>query len=54
MRGAPYLIGSTNGPVEDPFTIDAMIELEQRLHRAIELMAERERYEVDGANHGLH
>lgn len=32
---------------EDRYTTRAMIEAEQRLHRAAELMAERERHEVD-------
>jgi Ti-type conjugative transfer relaxase TraA len=35
---------------EDRFTTRTMIEAEQRLHRAAELMAERERHEVRGAD----
>src|SRR5271165_1503093 len=51
MRGAPGLIElgkDTRG--EDRFTTRAMIEAEQRLHRAAELMAERERHEVRNAD----
>ncbi|MGA9600405.1 MAG: AAA family ATPase, partial [Methylocystis sp.] len=33
---------------QDRFTTREMIEIEQRLHRAAELMAERKRHEVDG------
>ncbi|MBX9647246.1 MAG: Ti-type conjugative transfer relaxase TraA [Xanthobacteraceae bacterium] len=47
MRNAPDLVElgkDTRG--EDRFTTRAMIEAEQRLHHAAELMAERERHEV--------
>ena len=47
MRSAPNLVElgkDTRG--DDRFTTRAMIEAEQRLHRAAELMAERERHEV--------
>ena len=47
MRKAPDLVElgkDTSG--EDRFTTRAMIEAEQRLHRAAELMAERDRHEV--------
>jgi len=47
MRGAPDLVElGRDGRGEDRFTTRAMIEVEQRLHRAAELMAERERHEV--------
>jgi Ti-type conjugative transfer relaxase TraA len=51
MRGAPGLVElgkDTRG--EDRFTTHEMIEAEQRLHRAAELMAERERHVVDNAD----
>src|SRR5438128_385376 len=51
MRSAPDLVElgkDTRG--EDRFTTHAMIEAEQRLHRAAELMAERERHEVNDAD----
>ncbi|CAL79855.1 putative conjugal transfer protein; traA [Bradyrhizobium sp. ORS 278] len=50
MQGAPDLVElgkDTRG--EDRFTTRGMIEAEQRLHRAAELMAERERHEVRSA-----
>jgi Ti-type conjugative transfer relaxase TraA len=48
MRGAPDLIGlGKDGRGEDRFTTSQMIEAERRLHRAAELMAERERHEVN-------
>ena len=48
MRGAPDLVELGNdGRGEDRFTTRDMIEAEQRLHRAAELMAERERHEVN-------
>ena len=51
MRSAPDLVElGKDGRGEDRFTTRAMIEVEQRLHRAAELMAERERHAVDGAN----
>jgi Ti-type conjugative transfer relaxase TraA len=47
MRGAPGLVELGNDARgEDRFTTRAMIETEQRLHRAAELMAERKRHEV--------
>jgi hypothetical protein len=50
MRGAPDLVElGKDISSEDRFTTRAMIEAEQRLHRAAELMAERERHEVGGA-----
>ena len=50
MRGAPNLVELGGDAVgEDRFTTREMIEVEQRLHRAAELMAERERHEVDNA-----
>ncbi|WP_026608058.1 Ti-type conjugative transfer relaxase TraA [Methylocapsa acidiphila] len=51
MRGAPDLVElGKDGQSEDRFTTGAMIEAEQRLHRAAELMAERERHEVEHAD----
>src|SRR5580692_2629038 len=47
MRSAPNLVElGRDARGEDRFTTRAMIETEQRLHRAAELMAERERHEV--------
>jgi len=47
MRGAPDLIElGQDGRGEDRFTTAKMIETEQRLHRAAERMAEKERHEV--------
>ncbi len=47
MRGAPDLVElGEDGRGEDRFTTREMIETEQRLHRAAEHMAERERHEV--------
>ncbi|QHO73485.1 Ti-type conjugative transfer relaxase TraA [Bradyrhizobium sp. CCBAU 051011] len=47
MRGAPDLVElGRDARGEDRFTTRAMIEAEQRLHRAAEHMAERERHEV--------
>jgi hypothetical protein len=44
MRGAPDLVElGKDGRGEDRFTTSQMIEAEQRLHHAAELMAERER-----------
>ena len=51
MRRAPNLVElgkDTRG--EDRFTTTTMIEAEQRLHRATELMAERERHEMRDAD----
>src|SRR4051794_30658821 len=51
MRSAPDLVElGKDGRGEDRFTTRAMIEAEQRLHRAAELMAERERHQVRGAD----
>ena len=51
IRGAPDLIElGKDARGEDRFTTRAMIEAEQRLHRAAELMAERERHQVRGAD----
>jgi Ti-type conjugative transfer relaxase TraA len=48
MRGAPDLVDlGKDARGEDRFTTREMIEAEQRLHRAAELMAERERHEVN-------
>jgi Ti-type conjugative transfer relaxase TraA len=47
MRSAPELVElGRDGRGEDRFTTREMIETEQRLHRAAELMAEKERHEV--------
>ena len=47
MRGAPDLVElGRDGRGEDRFTTAKMIEAEQRLHRAAELMVEKERHEV--------
>ncbi|MFO1100376.1 MAG: Ti-type conjugative transfer relaxase TraA [Xanthobacteraceae bacterium] len=47
MRGAPDLVElGRDGRGEDRFTTRDMIETEQRLHRAAELMAEKECHEV--------
>src|SRR5437667_848287 len=51
MRNAPDLVElGKDARGEDRFTTRAMIEAEQRLHRAAELMAERERHEVRDAD----
>jgi Ti-type conjugative transfer relaxase TraA len=51
MRSAPYLVAlGKDGHGEDRFTTSQMIELEQRLHHAAGLMAERERHEVNDRN----
>ena len=48
VRGSPDLIAlGKDGRGEDRFTSRDMIETEQRLQRASELMAERERHGVD-------
>jgi Ti-type conjugative transfer relaxase TraA len=48
MRNAPDLVQlGKHGRGEDRFTTSQMIAVEQRLHRAAELMAERERHEVN-------
>ena len=51
MRDAPDLVElGKDGRGEDRFTTREMIETEQRLHRAAELMADRERHEVRDAD----
>ncbi|MBB5045489.1 Ti-type conjugative transfer relaxase TraA [Rhodopseudomonas rhenobacensis] len=51
MRGAPDLVElGQDGRGEDRFTTRDMIESEQRLHHAAELMAERERHAVEDAD----
>ena len=51
MRNAPDLVElGKDARGEDRFTTRAMIEAEQRLHRAAKLMAERERHEVNGTD----
>ncbi|WP_316186204.1 MULTISPECIES: Ti-type conjugative transfer relaxase TraA, partial [unclassified Bradyrhizobium] len=47
MQGAPDLVDlGKDARGEDRFTTRGMVEAEQRLHRAAELMAERERHQV--------
>jgi len=51
MRSSPDLVElGKDGRGEDRFTTRDMIEAEQRLHRAAELMAERERHAVGDAD----
>jgi Ti-type conjugative transfer relaxase TraA len=51
MRNAPDLVElGKDARGEDRFTTRAMIEAEQRLHRAAELMTERERHKVNGTD----
>ena len=51
MRKAPDLVElGKDSSGEDRFTTREMIKAEQRLHRAAELMAERERHGVRDAN----
>jgi Ti-type conjugative transfer relaxase TraA len=51
MRGSPDLVElGKDDAGQDRFTTRNMIEAEQRLHRAAEMMAERERHEVSGRN----
>jgi Ti-type conjugative transfer relaxase TraA len=51
MRNAPDLVElGKDARGEDRFTTRAMIEAEQRLHRAAALMAGRERHEVNGTH----
>ena len=51
MRSAPNLVElGRDARGEDRFTTREMIEAEQRLHRAAELMADRERHEVRDAD----
>src|ERR1700754_5004094 len=53
MRDAPDLVElGKDARGEDRFTTRAMIEAEQRLHRAAELMAERKRHEVRDRDRG--
>jgi Ti-type conjugative transfer relaxase TraA len=53
MRGAPNLVElGKDARGEDRFTTRAMIEAEQRLHRAAELIAERDRHEVRDRDRG--
>ena len=53
MRNAPDLVElGQDGRGEDRFTTRDMIEAEQRLYRAAEMMAERERHEVNEADRG--
>ncbi len=48
MRGSPDLVElGKDGRGVDRFTTRDMIEAEQRLHRAAEMMAERERHEIN-------
>nr|WP_113866458.1 Ti-type conjugative transfer relaxase TraA [Brenneria salicis]NMN91459.1 Ti-type conjugative transfer relaxase TraA [Brenneria salicis ATCC 15712 = DSM 30166]RBP62691.1 plasmid mobilization system relaxase [Brenneria salicis ATCC 15712 = DSM 30166]RLM30659.1 Ti-type conjugative transfer relaxase TraA [Brenneria salicis ATCC 15712 = DSM 30166] len=50
MRNAPDLVElGKDGRGEDRFTTRDMIEAEQRLHRAAEMMAERERHDMNDA-----
>jgi len=54
MRGSPDLVElGKDGRGEDRFTTTEMIEAEQRLHRAAELMAERERHKVNDAHRDM-
>ena len=51
IRTSPDLVElGKDGRGEDRFTTRDMIEAEQRLHRAAEMMAERERHEVNEAD----
>jgi Ti-type conjugative transfer relaxase TraA len=51
MRSAPNLVElGKDGRGEDRFTTRNMIETERRLHHAAELMAERERHELNGTD----
>ena len=51
MRRSPELIElGRDGRGDDRFTTRDMIEAEQRLHRAAEMMAERERHEVNDSS----
>jgi Ti-type conjugative transfer relaxase TraA len=51
MRNAPDLVElGKDARREDRFTTRAMIEAEQRLHRAAELLARRERHKVNGTH----
>ncbi len=50
MNAAPDLVPlGKDGRDEDRFSTKLMIETEQRLHRAAQMMAERERHEVNDA-----
>lgn len=51
MRNAPDLVElGQDGRGDDRFTTRDMIEAEQRLHRAAEMMAKKERHEVSARN----
>ncbi len=51
MRNAPDLVElGKDARGEDRFTTRAMIEAEQRMHRAAKLMAERQRHELNGTD----
>jgi len=51
IRSAPDLVGlGQDGCGEDRFTTRAMIEAEQRLHRAAKVLAEKQRHEVRDAD----
>ncbi|MDU3133676.1 MAG: MobQ family relaxase, partial [Bradyrhizobium sp.] len=54
IQGAPDLVElGKDARGEDRFTTRGMVEAEQRLHRAAELLADRERHNVsDAARHG--
>ena len=53
VQGSPELVGlGQDGRGEDRFTSREMIAVEERLHRAAELMAERERHRVRAASAG--
>ncbi len=52
IRSAPELVElGVDGQGGDRFTTRDMIETEQRLHRAAELMAEKERHEIGDRDH---
>ncbi len=52
MRNAPDLVElGKDDAGQDRFTTRSMIEAEQRLHRSAELMAKRERHEVNDRDH---
>lgn len=54
MRGSPDLVElGKDGRGEDRFTTRDMVEAEQRLHRAAEMMVERERHEVIDAHRDM-
>ncbi len=54
MRGSPDLVElGQDGRGEDRFTTRNMIEAEQRLHRAAEMMAVKERHEVNDTHRDM-